>query len=706
MTEMDFRMQETTIYIEAMCCENEARLVKAEVQGLKGVLGCDANLVSRSLKVSYDQSLLSVNDLLKVIDKTGMRASLQKEEKEKKPGVWWKQPRLFTLIICGFFIFSGFVTEIIFSLSHGQARLFYGIAILVGGYYPAKMGITALKTLTPNIRTLMVVGAIGALILGLWEEAALLVFIYSLGDVLEAYATDRVRGAVRALMGLAPKEATVRRDGAMVTISVGDISIGDIVIIKPGERIPLDGEVISGNSSIDQAPITGESMPVSKVPGDEVFAGSINQRGSLEVRVTKPFQDTTLGRIIHYVEEAESRKSGYQRFGETFGRYYTPFMFALAIVVMILPAIIFGNFSGWFYRGLVVLVVSCSCGIALSIPVSVVAAISNAARHGVLIKGGVYLEIAGNVKAIAFDKTGSLTVGRPVITDVIPFGGATEESVLSLASSVESRSEHVLSDAIISCAKERGIPIEDAGGFEAFPGVGARALVNGKPYCVGNKSLCADPGIIRKDAEEKIRQLEQEGKTLIYLTGLDELLGIIAIRDEIRPEAEKTLQSLKDMGVTRLVMLTGDNEHVARVMAEKAGIGEYMSRLLPEDKVKAISGLKREHGAVAMVGDGVNDAPAMVEADLGIAMGAAGTDVAIETGDIVLMADDLSKIPYVLNLSRRAVNNIRQNIVISLVIISFLVPVALIGWIGLVPGILINEVGGLLVIINGLRLLR
>jgi len=585
-------------------------------------------------------------------------------------------------------------------------RLFYGIAVIVGGYYPAKMGLIALKTLTPNIRTLMVVGALGALILGLWGEAALLVLIYSLGDVLEAYATDRVRGAVRALMGLAPKDAAVRRNGEMITLAVEEIGIGDTIIVKPGERIPLDGEVISGNSSVDQAPITGESIPVSKMPGDEVLAGSINQRGSLEVRVSKPFQDTTLGRIIHYVEEAESRKSGYQRFGETFGRYYTPFMFVLAIVVMILPAIIFGNFSGWFYRGLVVLVVSCSCGIALSIPVSVVAAIANAARHGVLIKGGVYLEIAGNVKAIAFDKTGSLTAGRPVVTDVIPFGGATEEAVLSLASSVESHSEHVLSDAIISRAREKGISVQDITGFEAFPGVGARAFVDGKPYCVGSKTLCADLGITTINAEEKIKQLEQGGKTLIFVTGPDELLGIIAIQDEIRPEAEGALKRLKEMGVTSLVMLTGDNEHVAQVMAEKAGIDEYVSRLLPDDKVKAIAGLKREHGVVAMVGDGVNDAPAMIESDLGIAMGAAGTDVAIETGDIVLMSDDLSKIPYVLNLSRRTVNNIRQNIVISLIIIGFLVPVALIGWIGLVPGILINEVGGLLVIINGLRLLR
>lgn len=713
-------MKQEIIYIEAMCCENEARLVKKSVQAMNGVEACEVNLVSRSLRVSFTPSLISVNDILKALDKIGMKGGLQKGNKDKRPAVWWKQPRLFTLVICGFFIFSGFVIEIIFSLPHGSAKLLYLSAILVGGYYPAKMGITALRTLTPNIRTLMVVGGIGAMLLGLWGEAALLVLIYSLGDVLEAYATDRVRGAVKALMGIAPQDASVRKNGETVTIAVSKIGVGDTVIIKPGERIPLDGEVVSGNSSVDQSPITGESIPVAKFPGDEVFGGSINQRGSLEVRVTKPFQDTTLGRIIHYVEEAESRKSGYQRFGENFGRYYTPLMFALSIIVMIFPSIVFGNFSGWFYRGLVVLVVSCSCGIALSIPVSVVAAIANAARHGILIKGGAYLEIAANVRAIAFDKTGSLTIGRPVVTDVIPSGGATEESVLSIASSIESRSEHIVSDAIISRAKELGISIKDAEGFEAFPGVGARALIEGTPYCIGNSSLCAEPGNMTTETEKKIQQFEEEGKTLVFLTRQDELLvkgvpeaglsgellGIIAIRDEIRPEAEGALKRLKEMGVTGLSMLTGDNEHVARVMAEKAGISLFMARLLPEDKVKAISGLRREYGLVAMVGDGVNDAPAMVESNLGIAMGAAGTDVAIETGDIVLMSDDLTKIPYVLNLSRRTVNNMRQNIAFSLIIIGFLVPVALIGWIGLVPGILINEAGGLLVIINGLRLLR
>jgi len=699
-------MKETILHIKDLCCEDEARLLRSELEGLKGIEGYEINLMSQTLKVIHDPSLLSVQTIEDTIYRIGLEASLKKEEKIRERVAWWKEPRILTLSVCGGIILVALILEHLFGLSHEKAKFLYGASILIGGYYPAKMGLSALKTLTPNIRTLMVVGAAGAVVLGLWEEAALLILIYSLGDVLEAYATDRVRGAVRALMGLAPKEAMVKRGGMEIPLSLEDIRIGDILIVRPGERIPLDGEVLSGASTVDQSPITGESIPVAKGIGDEVFAGSINQKGSLEIEVTRPFNDTTLGRIIHYVEEAEARKSSYQRFGDTFGRYYTPAMFVLAIAVMVGPSLLTGDWAGWFYRGLVVLVVSCSCGIALSIPVSVVAAITNAARHGVLIKGGAYIEAASHIRAIAFDKTGSLTAGRPVVTDIVPFSGIGEDLLLGIAASIESRSEHVLADAVLGKAKERGISIREVEGFEAIPGLGARGRVDGRSYCIGSISLCEREGLISSREKEMLTRLEEEGKTLVILTGPDGLLGVIAARDEIRPEARETIRSLKDLGIAGVAMLTGDNERVAKAMAAEAGIGEVMARLLPEEKVEAIEDLRRRYGRVCMVGDGVNDAPAMVASDLGIAMGAAGTDVAIETGDIVLMSDDLSKIPYVIRLSRRTVNNIRQNIAISLAIVSFLVPLALAGSIGLVPGLLINEVGGLMVIINGLRLLR
>ncbi len=693
-----------TVRIEGMDCENEAKIIRAGMERLKGVGRFEINVVSGTLRLDYDEKVLTEQDILRAIDGTGMRAL--KREEAGGTAAWWREPRILTLSASGFIILAAFILEHIFGLFHGKAIYLYGASTLIGGYYPAKMGLAALRTLRPNIRTLMVAGAFGAIALDLWEEAALLVLIYSLGDVLEAYASDRVRNAVKKLMELAPKEAFVKRNGKEVVLKVEDVTLGDTIIIRPGEKLPLDGRVIRGTSSLDQSPITGESIPVSKGPGDDVFAGSINQRGVIDVEVTKPFKDTTLGKILHYVEEAETRKSSYQRFGETFGRYYTPFMFALSLMVIIVPTIFIGGFSQWFYRGLVVLVVSCSCGIALSIPVAVVAAVANAARHGVLIKGGASLESLSRIRAIAFDKTGSLTIGEPIVTDVIPFGGQMEVEILSLAASIESRSEHPLADAIMNKAKEAGVSVHALEGFEAFPGMGAKAVIDKKAYCIGSKTLCGRLGAFTAEADEKIRSLEKQGKTVIALTREDGLIGVFAVRDELRSGAREAIKRLKDIGIKSIIMLTGDNFQVARSMSEEAGVDKYMAQLLPDDKVNAVNGLKEEYGHVGMVGDGVNDAPAMVASDVGIAMGAAGTDVAIETGDVVLMSDDLSKIPHVIGLSKRAVNNIKQNIALSLVVIAFLVPMALIGWIGLVPGILINELAGLLVIINGLRLLR
>jgi len=693
--------KEIILYVEGLDCEDEARLIRAALKGLNGLDSFEINTVAGTVKALFDEKTLTEGDLIRAISGTGMKARTKRKGAVKGP--WWREPRILTLSLCGLIILATLILEHIFRLSHERAAFLYGGATVVGGYYPARMGISALKTLRPNIRTLMVVGAVGAAALGLWEESALLVLIYSLGDVLEAYASERVRGAVRALMDVAPSTALVRRDGREEVLKSEEVRVGDVVIIKPGDKIPLDGVISKGASAVDQSPITGESMPLSKEPGDEVFAGCINQRGALELKVTRLFRDTTLGRIIHYVEEAETKKSSYQRFGETFGLYYTPIMFALALIVIIAPTLIYGGFGGWFYRGLVVLVVSCSCGIALSIPVAVVAAVANAARHGVLIKGGAYLEAASRIKAVAFDKTGSITIGRPVVTDIVPFSDMEEDGVVSLAASIESRSEHVLADAILNIAKEREISLDEVNEFEAVPGKGARALIKGKNYCIGSRAFCET---LEGKAEEKIKGLEREGKTVMLLTGEAGLLGLIAVRDELRAETAEAVRLLKDGDVEHIVMLTGDNEDVARAIAEEAGIDRCLAGLMPEDKVTAVKGLQEEYGFVAMVGDGVNDAPAMVVSNLGIAMGAAGTDVAIETGDVVLMSDDLLKIPFVIELSKRAVGNIKENITLSLAVIAFLVPMALMGWIGLVPGLLINEIGGVLVILNGLRMLR
>ncbi len=701
--EEEEKVKAAVLHIEGMDCEDETSLIEKKMKALKGLEDFRVDLISQKLQVRYDPGLLSVQEIIRSVAETGMKARLEREK--VKARAWWKNIRILSLITCGILTIVAFILERV-EVAVTSMPL-YALAVIVGGYYPARMGLAALRTLTLNIRTLMVTGATGAIILGLWEEAAVLVFIYSLGDVLEAYAVDRARGALRALMELMPKEATTKRDGEELTLPVEEIRLGETVIIKPGEQIPLDGRVISGSSAVDEAPITGEPIPVVKEKGAEVFTGTVNQRGVLEVEVTKLSRDTTLARVIHSVEEAQAQKSSFQRFGERFGRIYTPAIFLLALGVMLMPVGLFGGmWSPWFYRGLVVLVVSCSCGIALSIPVAVVAAIGNAARNGILFKGGVHLERAAAIEAMAFDKTGTLTIGRPQVTNIVPLGHVDRDQVLGLAASLECRSEHPLGEAIVRQAREKEIPFIAAQDFEVLVGLGAKGTVNGEAYFIGGIRLFAEQNIINESLHSLVFSLEEQGKTTTLVGNRREILGIIAVADQLRTEAKMAIQKLKKIGIKKVVMLTGDNEGTAKAIAAAAGVDSYFARLLPEDKVEKVKQLRDGNGRIAMVGDGINDAPAMAVADLGIAMAAAGTDVAMETADIALMSDDLEKLPSAISLSKRTVRNIRQNIVISLAVIGFLVPAALMGWIGMVPGLLINEGGGLAVILNGLRLLK
>ncbi|UJS16161.1 MAG: cation-translocating P-type ATPase [Candidatus Jettenia sp.] len=697
------RFETSKFIVEGMDCQDEVAIIERRLKSLIGIKNFEIYLATQGVKVVYNPSLISIQQIIKSIAETGLKASPVKEAKARI--TWWKEKRIIALSICGLFTLAAFLFEKV-GWKNGVPTILYSLAIILGGYYPAKMAFGALKTLTLNIRTLMVTGAIGAVTLGLWEEAAMLVFIYLLGDILEMYTVSKSRGALRMLMELAPKEALVRRDGKEITLPVEEVNISDKIIIRPGEKIPLDGRVIKGYSSVDQSPITGESIPSEKKEGDDVFAGTLNQRGILEVMVTKLSKDTTLAKIIHSVEEAQARKSSYQRFGEKFGRYYTPSMFALAFVTAVIPPFLWGSFSYWFYRGLVVLVVSCSCGIALSIPVAVIAAIGNAARHGILVKGGAYLEIAEKLRAIAFDKTGTITFGKPFITDVISFDNRTEDALLKLAASIENHSEHPLGETIVSKARERGLDLLTVDAFESLPGMGAKAKVGTCEYFIGNKRLFSQYSIPLNRIQTRISELEKQAKTVVLLGSKEHLLGIFAIADRVRPEAGEVVQALKYLGVERVIMLTGDNEGTAAEITKEITLDEYYARLLPEDKVETIKRLKEKYQYIAMVGDGINDAPAMAQSDIGIAMGAAGTDIAIETSDLVLMSDDLTKIPYIIELSQWTVKNIYQNIIFSLLIIIILVPMAVFGWIDLVPGLLINELGGLLVIANGLRLLR
>ena len=703
MSENGQHTETATLQIAGMSCSCEAELIQKKLSSLAGVKTCDVNAVSKQVRVPYDPAIVTVQDIIKSVSETGMNASLVQEGRRRS--TWWKQKQQLALYGCGIIILISFILVLI-----GAPVLFtnalFALAVLVGVYYPARKALIALINLTPTIHLLMLIGSVGAMLLGMWQESAILIFVYSLGDVLESYAVDKARGAIRSLMDLMPKEALVRKDGREVMLSTEDISVGDIVVVRPGERIPVDGQVILGSSFVDQAAVTGESIPVRRKPGDSVFAGTINQNGALEVHVDKPASETMLSKIIYSVEEAQANKTSYQRFSDSFGVYYTPAMLVLGILVATVPPLFFGAaWQPFIYRGLVVFVVSCSCGLALSVPVAVVAAMANAARNGTVFKGGTYLEAMKRVKVIAFDKTGTLTIGRPEVTDVQTFNGISEEELLDLAGSIEARSGHPIAAAMVRKAKESnafsGRSAED---FQETAGLGVMARINGQRFVVGNPRFQQESGIAIGPAQHAIACLEDEGKSVVLVGSQGQLIGLLAIADKVRPGAKETLQRLRKAGI-RTVMLTGDNARSAKAIALQIGVDEYYAELLPTDKVEVLKRLKKEHGLVAMVGDGINDAPAMAVSDVGIAMGAAGSDIAIEAGDVVLMSDDLSKINYLRELSSKAVDNIRQNITASLINIAFMVIAALIGLLGLVTGLLLNEASAILVIANALRLL-
>jgi len=683
--------------------QEEIQLILLKINALPGISGLNIDASTHQLDFSYDPSMVNIQDVIRSISETGMKASVIRSK--SKFSSWWKEKQQLALVTCGVTTLATFLLGLTI-VPQNYTFVGYIIAVLVGVYYPAKKALIALRNLTATIHLLMLIGSVGALVLGMWAEAAILIFVYSLGDVLESYAVDKARGAIRSLMDLAPKQALVRKDGKEIMLSVDEINVGDSVIVKAGERIPVDGTVQTGSSFVDQSAVTGESFPVTKNVGDMVFAGTINQKSFLEVRVDKPASETMLSKIIYSVEEAQAKKISFQRFSDKFANTYTPAMFVLGIAIAVIPPLLFGaEWMPFILRGLVVFVVSCSCGLALSVPVAVVAAMANAARKGVVFKGGAYFEAAKKVKVIAFDKTGTLTIGRPEVTDVISFDKKSKTELLTLASSIECRSGHPLANAIVRKAKESNISVEaNLEEFVDVTGKGVKAKINGQQCFAGSARFLQENEISTNEHQDQIADLENQGKTTILVGQNGKLLGILAIADALRPGAKETLGIIREQG-TRTVMLTGDNERCAKAIAAQAGVDEYYAQLLPEDKVRVVKELKEEYGSVAMVGDGVNDAPAMAVSNVGIAMGAAGTDVAIEAGDIVLMSDDLSKINYVRELSRKTVNIIKQNIAVSLINIAFMVAAALLGYLGLVSGLLLNEISALAVIGNALRLL-
>ncbi len=617
------------------------------------------------------------------------------------------------VVLTALLIVAGWAGGWLAGLSPQLQTILFALAYLTGGYAGAVAGVRDLRRRVVNVDLLMVLAALGAATIGNWREGAILLFLFSLSNTLQSYAMGRSRAAIHALMQLRPDEALVRRGDREVLIRVERLRTGDCVIVRPGERIAADGVVVEGESAIDQSTITGESIPVDVAPGAHVFAGTLNTRGALELSVTRLAAESTLARIIELVENAQEEKARTQRFLDKFEQKYALGVIAATLLAIVLPLLLGRPFGPTFYRAMTLLVVASPCALVISTPASILSAIANAARRGILFKGGIHLENMSAVRAIAFDKTGTLTRGKPALTDIVPFDGYSEEQLLRLAANLEARSEHPLALAIVSAARQRGFPIEPAQELQALTGRGARAVLGGRAFLIGNRELFAvlrcDGGCpLPSHVQERVDTMEAAGKTVMLVGDEDgeELFGALAVADEVRPESKVALQKLRELGVEHIVMLTGDNERVASAIAAQTGADAYYAGLLPEDKVRVVQELAQRYGAVAMVGDGVNDAPALATANIGIAMGAAGSDVALETADIVLMSDDLTRVPYIKALSRKAQRVMWQNIGFSLAVIAVLVISNFLVGVPLPLGVVGHEGSTLVVVANGLRLLR
>jgi Cd2+/Zn2+-exporting ATPase len=579
----------------------------------------------------------------------------------------------------------------------------YLAAIVVGGLPIFRAAVAGLRARHLDMNVLMSAAVIGAVGIGEWAEAASVVVLFAAGNALQVYAIDRTRGAVRALVRLAPNEVLVRRDGAEIVVPVDEVGVGETVVVRPGERLAVDGVVVEGASAVDEAPVTGESVPVELGEGEAVYSGSLNGSGGLLVRATRRAGDSTLQKIARLVEEAQAKKAPAEQFVDRFSRVYTPIVVAVAAVLAVVPPLLGASFGEWFYRALALLIIACPCALVISTPVTVVSGIGAASRRGILIKGGAALEAAGRLKALAFDKTGTLTEGRPVVSSAVALNGKGDAEVLTLAAALERRSEHPLAHAILTAADGDELPPVSA--FRSVAGRGAEGEVDGKRYLIGSPRLFAERGIALDGAGGVLEAVERAGETPVVLGDDDGPLAVFGLADSLRPDAKATVDALRASGVEELVMLTGDAETPARRVAEELGIG-YRARLLPEQKIEAMRGFVAEHGDAGMVGDGVNDAPALAASSVGFAMGAAGTDVALETADVALMQDDLPKLAEAVRLSRSAERIIRQNVFVSIAIKGLFVALAPFGLVALWLAVLADMGTSIAVTLNGLRLFR
>lgn len=622
-------------------------------------------------------------------------------------------PRNALVISSGALLTSGLLLQWFKIEPAWLATACFALATMAGGLLVAPAALKALKKLRLDMNVLMTVAVTGAWLVGEGAEGAAVVFLFALSELLESWSVGRARRAIASLLKLTPQTALVRgADGAPKEVPVADIAVGTEISVRSGSSVPLDGEVIAGDSAVNQAPITGESVPVEKKPGDTVFAGTINGEGSLTVRVTKAANDSTLARIIKLVEEAEEQKAPTQRFVDQFAVIYTPAVFVIALLVALLPPLLMnGAWSEWTYRALVLLVIACPCALVIATPVSIVSGLTALARRGVLIKGGAYLEAVGKLRALAVDKTGTITQGRPQVTGVIPIGDMSEEEILRRAAAIDAHSEHPLAKAVVTAAQAKGISWRESTQYQSVTGRGATAIIDGHPHFIGNHQMAHELGLCSPEIEARLTEIENKGQSLAILGHTPHegcagaILGILSIGDTMRPEVSNALTLLHDSGIKTVVMLSGDNQRTVDAIARQAGIDEAYGDLMPEQKIEHIRRLMAEHHYVGMIGDGVNDAPALALASVGIAMGAIGSDTAIETADMALMKDDLTRVAEAVMLGRRTLGIIQFNVAFALIIKAVFLILAFTGHASLWLAILADTGATLLVILNALRLL-
>lgn len=676
--------------IDGMDCAHCARKLEESILAIDGVDDAVVSFATGRLYLRHSGVLPEVE---KVVRMKGY--NIRKAEESRLPA---SAPGTAPVVLSA----ASLVLAVVFSVYlPGLTKIPLLAAVLCGGMTTFRRGLSALRLGQFDMNVLMTVAVAGALLIGEWWEAATVAFLFAAGNTLEAYTAEKNRRSIRALMEDVPDKAHRLAGGNLQTVNIGEIAVSEVILVRPGEKIPLDGVVVEGESPVSESAVTGEPLPVNKKAGDAVFAGSLNGNGSLQVRVTRTAADSTLARIVRLVEKAQLERSPAERFVDRFARYYTPAVLALAVVVtaagvLYAPAM----WRESLYRGLALLLVACPCALVVSTPVSVVAALSNAARNGVLIKGGAYLEAAGGIKAMVFDKTGTLTEGRPRVTKVLAAGGPAEEDVLQIAASLEAFSEHVLAKAICEASAQKmhaRLPVEN---FAAEPGKGVRGTIDGREYFLGTAMFLQEKGIRAAGLPEA-----EPGETAVYLAGKEGLLGTIFLSDTLRPESAGVLNRLRSLGVGYLAMLSGDRDPVARAVSEKLGLDSVFGDLLPEQKEEKVRLIKEKYGVTAMVGDGINDAPALALADIGIAMGAAASATALETADVALLGDDLSRLPFLVELSRRTVSVIRQNIALALFIKAAALVMILSGHLTLWLAILADTGASLSVTANGMRLL-